>query len=140
MKTSKTGRTLIKSFEGLRLRSYRDSAAVWTIGYGHTKNVRPNQRITQEEAEELLKADLADAEKAVSALRLRLSQSQFDALVSFTFNLGPGWTRRSGLLNKVRAKDWARVPMEMTKWVHAGGKPLLGLARRRVAEVQLFIS
>ena len=139
MRTSSKGLGLIKHYEGLRLRSYRDSAGVWTIGYGHTKGVRPNQRITQQEADKFLKEDLADAEMAVSRIGQRFTQSQFDALVSFTFNLGPGWTRRSGLLNKVRAKDWARVPMEMTKWVHAGGKPLLGLARRRTAEAELFV-
>lgn len=140
MKTSDSGIDMIKSFEGLRLTAYKDSAGVWTIGYGHTKGARRGQRITAQQAEDFLREDLEVAERAVSGLGVRLNQARFDALVSFTFNLGGGWTRRSGLLTKINDKDWPRVPMEMTKWVHAGGRPLLGLARRRVAEAEMFVS
>lgn len=140
MKTSQAGLNLIKRFEGCKLTAYQDSAGVWTIGFGHTQGVRRGQKINEQEALAFLKADLAEAEKTVSGLKIRLSQPQFDALVSFTFNLGPGWTRRSGLLTKLKARDWPRVPMELTKWVHAGGRPLLGLARRRAAEAELFVS
>lgn len=139
MRTSDAGIALIKHYEGLELKAYQDSAGVWTIGHGHTKDVRRGQEISEDKALEFLRADLAEAESHVSRLRA-LNQNQFDALVSFTFNLGPGWIGDSGLIRAIEEQKWAYVPREMTRWVHAGGKPLLGLARRRVAEAALFVS
>ena len=139
MKTGKAGIALIQRFEGLELEAYQDSAGVWTIGWGHTKDVRRGQVINEDKALELLRVDLAEAESAVSRLRA-LNQNQFDALVSFTFNLGSGWMGDSGLIRAIDEQKWAYVPREITRWVHAGGKPLLGLARRRVAEAELFVS
>jgi lysozyme len=94
MKTSEAGLKLIRSFEGLRLKSYRCPAGIWTIGYGHTSaagapKVRENMRISREEAEAILKRDLAQFENAVSSMvKVPLTESQFDVLVSFAFNCG----------------------------------------------------
>lgn len=129
----------IKSFEGVRLKAYQDSVGVWTIGYGHTKNVRPGQVITQGEADQLLRDDLLDAERAVSSLvKVNLTDNQFAALVSFVFNLGAGTLQKSTLLRKLNAGDYDAVPREMLKFVNAGGKPLKGLVNRRAAEAGLW--
>lgn len=142
MRISNNGLTLIKRFEGFSATVYKDAAGKPTIGYGHL--IRPGERftrLTRAQATELLRRDVTIAEKAVRRhVRVRLTQNQFDALVSFTFNLGEGQFRRSTLLKRVKAKNHARVPMELTKWVHAGGRPLLGLARRRVAEARLYVT
>ena len=139
MRTSDAGIALIKRYEGLRLEAYLDSAGVPTIGYGRTRGVKMGDTCTEEQAEAWLREDLEEAESHVSRVGA-LNQHQFDALVSFTYNLGPGWIGDSGLIRKIDSQDWPRVPMEITRWVHAGGKPLLGLARRRVAEAELFVS
>ena len=141
MKTSATGLRLIKTIEGLRLRAYRDAKGVWTIGYGHTKGVRRGMTCTRRQAAQWLREDVASAEAAVTRLvTRRLRQCQFDALVSFVFNIGAGAFRRSTLRRVVNAGDHAYVPRELTRWVHAGGRPLLGLARRRVVEADLYLS
>lgn len=136
---SQNGLDLIKGFEGLRLSAYQDSAGVWTIGYGHTGNVRPGDRITQAQAEALLQKDTAWAQQAVrDQVKVPLSQGQFDALTSFTFNLGAGALEKSTLLKKLNAGDYAGAQAEFGKWVHAGGQVLQGLVRRRAAEADLF--
>jgi len=123
----------------LRLTAYQDSVGIWTIGYGHTKGVRPGQRITKAQAVAFLRQDVAWAEKAVNrAVKVNLSQSQFDALVSWTFNLGSGNLGRSTMLKRVNARNWRRVPCEMIRWNRAGGRVLRGLVRRRRAEAELF--
>lgn len=141
MKLGKAGLELIKEFEGFRATVYRDAAGHKTIGYGH--KLRPNERftrITKARGAELLRADVREAESAVRRhVRVKLKQCQFDALVSWAFNLGAGALARSTLLKRVNAKNHAKTAMEFTKWVNAGGKPLLGLARRRVAEAQLYL-
>lgn len=136
---SAQGLELIKGFEGLRLNAYQDSAGVWTIGYGHTGGVRPGDRITQAEAEAYLRQDTGWAQQAVRDLvRVPLSQGQFDALTSFTFNLGRGALEGSTLLRKLNAGDYAGAQAEFGRWVHAGGEVLQGLVRRRAAEGDLF--
>lgn len=136
---SQNGLDLIKGFEGLRLSAYQDSAGVWTIGYGHTGNVKPGDRITQAQADELLQKDTAWAQQAVrDQVKVPLSQGQFDALTSFTFNLGAGALEKSTLLKKLNAGDYAGAQAEFGKWVHAGGEVLQGLVRRRAAEADLF--
>lgn len=136
---SQNGLDLIKGFEGLRLSAYQDSAGVWTIGYGHTGNVKPGDRITQAEAERLLQQDTAWAQQAVrDQVKVPLTQGQFDALTSFTFNLGAGALEKSTLLKKLNAGDYAGAQAEFGKWVHAGGEVLQGLVRRRAAEADLF--
>jgi len=123
----------------LRLTAYQDSVGIWTIGYGHTKGVWPGQQITEAQAEAYLKQDVAWAETAVDrAVTVNLSQSQFDALVSWTFNLGSFNLQRSTMLKKLNARNWARVPCEMIRWNRAGGRVLRGLVRRRKAEAELF--
>jgi len=134
------GLNLIKSFEGLRLRAYQCSANVWTIGYGHTADVRANDVITEEEALSFLRQDVAESERAVNQyVHVPLTQNQFDALVSFVFNLGVGSFRTSTLLKKLNAGDYDGVAQEFGRWIHAGGKKLPGLVRRREAERALFL-
>lgn len=141
MKTSDKGLDLIKSFEGLRLTSYLCPADVWTIGYGHTRGVKPNQTISEAQAESLLKGDLLSFEKSVLSHKLELNQNQFDALVSFVYNLGAGNFSRSTLLRKIKANpNDPSIEDEFLKWNKAGGKVLEGLTRRRKAEADLYFS
>ena len=102
MKTSQNGINLIKKYEGCRLTAYKCPAGLWTIGYGHTKNVKSGQKITQKQAENFLKQDLKTFEKGVEkAVKVRLNQNQFDALVSFAYNCGLGALKTSTLLRKL---------------------------------------
>ena len=141
MKISQEGLSLIKKFEGLRLRAYKCSANVLTIGYGHTGGVKETDKITLEEADSLLEKDIAKFEEYVSDnVIVKLNQSQFDALVAWTFNLGPGNLRESTMLKRLNEADYASVPSEMKRWNKAGGKTLDGLIRRRNAEALLFQS
>jgi lysozyme len=138
----KAGLDLIKDFEGLKLRAYLCPAKVWTIGYGSTgPHVTAGKVITAAEAEELLKDDLDRFEKAVTRLvTVPLRQNQYDALVSFAFNVGISALERSTLLKRVNAKLFDQAAAEFAKWTLAGGKRLTGLARRRKAEAALFLS
>ena len=136
------GLDLVKRFEGLRLERYLDAAGLPTIGYGHL--IRPGEEfgdgITETEAEELLRRDLQLAERAVLRLiRVPLTDGRFDALVSFTFNLGPGALQRSTLRRKVNREEHALVPAEFLRWVWAGGRKLKGLVRRRQAETAVYV-
>ncbi len=139
MHLSDSGVNLIKNFEGLRLSAYQDSARVWTIGYGHTGGVKPGDHVTQARAEELLRKDTGWAQDAVrQQVHVPLTQDQFDALTSFTFNLGAGALQSSTLLSKLNAGDYAGAQAEFGRFVHAGGRVLQGLVRRRAAEADLF--
>lgn len=139
---------LIKQFEGCRLRSYKDPVGLFTIGYGVTvypsgRKVGPGELITQAQAEEFLKFEIDLKAMSVNELTrdLGLSQGQFDALVSFAYNLGVGALKRSTLLKKVRIDpDDITIAGEFRKWVRAGGKVLAGLVRRRKAESDLYFS
>ena len=140
-KINVAGLQLIKSFEGVKLRSYKDSVGVWTIGYGHTDNVEPGDVITEAEAEGYLRDDLDDAERAVDAyVTVPLSDNQFAALVSFVFNLGPTAFNRSTLLKVLNQRNYKQAANEFLKWNRAGGKILAGLVRRREAERNLFLT
>ncbi len=139
METSKNGIELIKEFEGRRLVAYQDSVGIWTIGYGHTKDVWEDRLIIKSTADRLLAEDLAEFEKYVDNLvEVPLTQNQFDALVAWTFNLGPTNLSESTLLKKLNAGDYDSVPSEMKRWNKAGGEVLEGLIRRREAEAALF--
>ena len=139
MKISQEGLSLIKRFEGCRLESYKCSANVLTIGYGHTSGVKETDTITQDEADKLLQEDVEQFEKYVDDnVTVELGQSQFDALVAWTFNLGPGNLRESTLLKVLNNQDYTSVPREIKRWNKAGGKTLDGLIRRREAESLLF--
>ena len=146
MQTSPDGIALIKKFEGCRLTAYQDSVGVWTIGYGWTnhvdgKPIRAGMTIKQETAERLLKTGLVSYESDVSRLvKVRLKQGEFDALVSFTYNLGARSLSTSTLLRKLNAGDYAGAADEFLRWNKAGGKVLNGLTRRREAERALFLS
>ena len=130
----------IKDFEGLRLETYEDPAGVLTIGYGHTgSNVRRGDRISEYWASELLKDDLAAVERQIETLELKLTQGQADALISFTFNLGFERLKSSTLLKVIRQGGSMRqIKREFMRWVHAGGKRLKGLERRRKWEADRF--
>ncbi|HDC4771328.1 TPA: lysozyme [Enterobacter cloacae] len=146
MQTSEKGIALIKEFEGCKLTAYQDSVGVWTIGYGWTqpvdgKPIRAGMTIKQETAERLLKTGLVSYESDVSRLvKVGLTQGQFDALVSFTYNLGARSLSTSTLLRKLNAGDYAGAADEFLRWNKAGGKVMNGLTRRREAERALFLS
>jgi len=140
MKTSKKGIELIKKYEGLKLKAYKCPAGVWTIGYGHTKNVKQGDVITEVQAEILLIYDLNDFENCIKKnVRIPLTQNQFDALVSFCFNVGCGNFLKSTLLKKLNEGKIAEAAKEFLKWNKAGGKELAGLTKRRQEEMELFL-
>ena len=141
MNTSPKGIALIKEFEGLRLKAYKCPGGVWTIGYGHTAGVKPGIVISEAQAEEYLKADLIAFERYLNGLGLALNQNQFDALVSFIYNVGTGNFSNSTLLRKVRANPQENSIMdEFLRWVYSKGRVLPGLQRRRLAEMKLYFS
>lgn len=146
MQTSDKGIALIKQFEGCKLAAYQDSVGVWTIGYGWTQPVNGNpiragMTIKQEAAECLLKTGLVSYESDLFRLvKVRLTQGQFDALVSFSYNLGSRALSTSTLLRKLNSGDYAGAADEFLRWNKAGGKVLQGLTRRREAERALFLS
>lgn len=140
MKTSNNGINLIKQFEGCILSAYKCPAGVWTIGYGHTKDVKLGMKITSSQATELLKDDLKTYESYVNKyVKVKLNQNQFDALVSFTFNCGGGALKSSTLLKKLNKGDYTGAANELLRWNKANGKVLAGLTRRRKAEKALFL-
>jgi|TARA_R100001530_G_scaffold128924_1_gene98907 lysozyme len=139
MKISEEGKALIKKFEGCELDSYVCSGGVWTIGYGHTAGVKQGDKINQDEADHLLTEDLEEFEGYVNnAVEVALDQNQFDALVAWTFNLGPSNLKSSTMLEVLNEEKYSKVPSEMKRWNKAGGKVLEGLIRRRDAEALLF--
>lgn len=149
MRISQKGIDLIKSFESCRLTSYKCSANRDTIGWGSTKNVKPGMKITQAEADSRLKADLAEAEAGVNKLLTRkVTQNQFDSLVSFAFNCGldidadaiAEGLGDSTLLKKLNSGDIEGAAAEFPKWCKSKGKELTGLKRRREAEKKLFLT
>lgn len=134
MKISQTGIDLIKRFEGCRLKSYKCSAGVLTIGYGHTNNVKQGMCITQQQAEDLLLDDLKIYESYVNKLNRKFNQNQFDALVSFTFNCGPGC-----LYTLVKNRDNKQITDAILLYNKSNNKIVPGLVNRRKAERELFI-
>lgn len=138
---SKNGYDLTKSSEGCKLIAYQDPVGVWTIGYGHTgPDVFDGLVITQSYAEKLLAKDIQEAGAHVnSVVDVDINQDKFDALVDFTFNLGPGRLDHSTLLKKLNAGDHFGASQEFDKWVFADGKVLAGLVKRRRAEKSLFL-
>lgn len=133
------GLALIKQWEGLRLEAYKCSADVWTIGFGHVATAREGMKITQEQAERLLLQDLDVFENAVSrAVTVDLSDNQFAALVSWTYNVGAGAMQKSTLIRKLNAGDYASVPGELARWNKVKGKVSKGLSNRRAAEAGLW--
>lgn len=141
MKASVDAYELIKQFEGLRLKAYLCPAGIWTIGYGHTSGVSPNSFITIQEADEYLHRDVATIEMQLNKLNLILRQCQWDAIVSFVFNVGIGNFKSSTLLAKIRINpDDNSIMDEFLRWVYANGKVMKGLQKRRLAEMKLYFS
>jgi len=137
MKISDNGLELIKKFEGCKLTAYRDPAGILTIGYGHTKGVKEEQKITKKKADELLREDVAFAESHVNGYlrKYKFTQNEFDALVSFAYNIGSiNQLTKNGKRNKGVIAD------KMLLYTKAGGKQLSGLVKRRRAEHDLFVS
>ena len=139
--TSDKGIEFIKRHEALRLNAYLDSAGVPTIGYGHTLGVRMSDTITKSQAEQLLRGDLITAESEINKHNLNINQNQFDALVSFVFNIGVGNFRTSTLLKRLKhdTRD-PDIEKQFKRWIYAGGKILNGLIKRRNNEIKLYFS
>ena len=139
LKISQEGLSLIKKFEGCELEAYKCAAGVWTIGYGSTKGVEEGNTITQEEADKLLLDEMEEYEGYINDMvKVDLKQNEFDALVSWVYNLGSSNLSSSTLLQKLNTKEWDDVPNQIKRWNKAGGKVLQGLIRRREAEALLF--
>lgn len=139
MKTSLNGIELIKKYEGFRAEAYKCPAGKWTVGYGHTRTASIGQTITEKDAEELLKSDLEISEWAVNHyVKVPLNQNQFDALVSFVFNIGYGNFKKSSLIKFLNLEKYDLAKNEFHKWRMGGGKVLPGLVKRRAAEAELF--
>lgn len=141
MKISQKGISLIKKFEGCKLMAYKCPAGVWTIGYGHTgSSVGPNVKITQEIADKILKQDLIVHSNNVSKLvKVPLTQNQFDALVSFEFNVGFGALKNSTLLKLLNQKKYKEAAAQFDRWIYANKKVLQGLVKRRAEEKALYL-
>ena len=136
---STAGVDLLTHFEGLRLEAYQDSVGVWTIGYGHTKGVTPSMKITESQANNLLKTELIEYQNYINEMvNISLDQCQFDALVCWVYNLGPTNLKNSTLLTLLNQGVKFQIPEQIRRWNRAGGKVLKGLVRRREAEALMF--
>ena len=141
MKSTNYALLLIKSFEQLRLNSYLCPAGKWTIGYGHTDGVNQGMLITEKTADAFLKQDIQRAEDEVNRIDADLTQEQFDALVSFIFNVGTQAFRVSTLRKLIeRNPNDKKIADEFRRWVYAGNKMLTGLVKRREQEIKLYYS
>lgn len=134
-------KTIVKESEGLELRAYLCPAGIWTIGWGHTgTDVYKGLVITLAEAEDLLERDLRTSEGYVNSLvKVKLTQNQFDALVSFVYNVGGGAFKDSTLLRLLNAGDYKGAADQLLRWDKAKGKVLAGLTKRRQKERELFL-
>lgn len=140
MRYSKQGMALTEQFEGCRLVAYKPTPTdPWTLGWGHTLGVEEGATCSQDQADQWLMDDVADAENAVNRLvKIGLTQEEFDALVDFTFNVGVNAFQHSTLLAKLNDNDVQGAADEFEKWDMAGGQVVAGLLRRRNAERALF--
>ena len=140
MNISKEGLSLIKKFEGCELEAYLCPAGVWTIGYGHTKDVKEGDKINKEEADYLLQEEMIEYESYINDfVEVPLNQNQFDALCSWVYNLGPTNLKNSTMLRVLNEEKYADVPQEIKRWNKAGGEVLDGLIKRREAEAKMFV-
>jgi len=147
MNISQAGIDLIKKFEGYRTKPYKDVAGLWTIGYGHligngkTLPDQYNREFTEGEIDELLRQDLAKFERGVTLqFPMLLRQCEFDSLCSFSFNLGLGTLEKSSLKKDILVGNKEEAAKDFLKYIYAGGKPVEGLKKRRLAEQKLFLS
>lgn len=140
MKISEKGLQLIKKFEGFRSEAYYCTSGVLTIGYGHTQGVEEDDTCTMEEAVEFLKKDVENAERAINDLvKCELNQNQFDALVSFVYNIGRENFRRSSMLKFLNSAHYPLSAGQFDRWVYARKNRSNGLVARRAAEKKLFL-
>ena len=141
MNTSEAGIYIIKKWEGFRGSAYLDPVGVWTIGYGHTKDVLPGHVMTEPEACQLLEQEVKIYENAVRSLvSSPLTQNQFDALVCFSYNVGIGALSQSTLLRYLNEGNYKAAADQFLRWVYGGGEVLPGLVSRRQQERSLFLS
>jgi len=139
MKISEDGLELIKKFEGCETSAYQDSVGVWTIGFGHTKDVEEGQTCSIEDAESMLADEMDEYEGYINNMvKVDLQQHEFDSLVAWVYNLGPTNLGESTMLKVLNGGQFDRVPDEMNRWTRAGGEILEGLVRRRQAESLMF--
>jgi len=139
MNISKEGLSLIKKFEGCELEAYLCPAGVWTIGYGHTKDVKEGDKINRDEADYLLQEEMIEYESYINDfVEVPLNQNQFDALCSWVYNLGPTNLKNSTMLRVLNEEKYTDVPQEIKRWNKAGGEVLDGLIKRREAEAKMF--
>lgn len=140
MNISRNGIEFIKKEEGLVLNAYLCPANVWTIGYGHTNSVKKGDKITEEQAEDFLVNDLLYSERIVNKMvKVKLNQNQYDALVSFVFNVGSGNFINSTLLKKLNAGAKSdEICVELRRWIFSKGKKLPVLVARRQRECELY--
>ena len=145
MKISQKGINFIKSHEALRLKAYQDSKGVWTIGWGHTKGVKPGDVITREQAEQFIRDDLAWVERTLNADLVigrdkpLVTQNEFDALCSLVFNIGSNAYLDSTVRRKIKQGDKMAAARAFKMWVYSEHKFIQGLANRRADEVRLFL-
>ena len=140
MNISDNGIELIKQFEGLRLEAYQCSAGVWTIGWGHTSGVKQGDKITTEQALDFLRSDLEKFENAINNLvTVKLNQNQYDALVSFVFNIGINAFKQSTMLKFLNAGHYPLAAGQFDLWIYSSGKKTQGLINRRKKEKDLFL-
>ena len=139
MNISEKGKILIKSFESLQLKAYKCSANVWTIGYGHTNNVKSSDIITKKQADCFLMQDLYEVERTINRLvKVKINQNQFDALCSLVFNIGVLAFNKSTLLAKLNTGDYVGAAEQFRRWNKVNNVVMVGLVRRRQAEEDLF--
>jgi lysozyme len=132
MNISKEGLSLIKKFEGCELEAYLCPAGVWTIGYGHTKDVKEGDKINKEEADYLLQEEMIEYESYINDfVEVPLNQNQFDALCSWVYNLGPTNLKNSTMLKVLNEEKYVDVPQEIKRWNKAGGEVLDGLNKKK---------
>ena len=140
MNISQNGINLIKQFEGLRLEAYQCAAGVWTIGFGHTSGVKQGDKITFGQAEDFLRSDLEKFENAINNLvTAELNQNQFDAMISFVFNIGINAFKKSTMLKFLNNNSFPLAAGQFDRWIKSKGKVLEGLVKRRKAEKELFL-
>lgn len=140
MRFNAAGLSLLKSFEKCRLAAYQDPGGVWTIGYGHTEDVKDGDVWTQEQAKATLTYDVEQrAEGIYDSIHAVITDNQFSALVCLTFNIGCHAFKESTLLKKLNANDIDGVCKEFLRWVKVKGVPCDGLMSRRKAEQELFL-
>lgn len=139
MRASSTLIAAIKKFEGVSLSAYQDSKGVWTIGYGHTKDVKRGDRITQYQAEQFLREDLQQFEAVANRVKRISTQGKFDAILDFIYNCGPANFESSTLKKYIEVgKATWEIQEQFLRWVNAGGRKLGGLVTRRIWEANRF--